>query len=59
MSGTPEIEPDFAVWYEELEHLASTHDESVADIDAWWESFDEGESVKEAFYTEYPEHGGK
>lgn len=56
MSGTPEQLPDFAVWYEELEELARTHGESVSDMDAWWESFDDGESVTESFYTEYPEH---
>ena len=47
---------NFETWYGHLQALAARHRESVADQSAWRESFDDGENLNEAFYSEYPEH---
>lgn len=46
----------FDDWYAKLRALAYAHGESVADVSAWRESYDDGETVEHAFYGEYPEH---
>lgn len=46
----------FDEWYAALHRLATRHGESVADVAAWRESYDDGENLNEAFYSEYPEH---
>ena len=43
-------------WYSALKSLANVHGESVADKDAWRESYDAGDSPEQAFFDEYPEH---
>lgn len=43
-------------WYGHLHDLAASHGESVADASAWRESYEAGENLNEAFYSEYPEH---
>jgi hypothetical protein len=47
---------DFDVYWEQLQKLARKHGEFVADVDAWKENFDAGQSAEQAFYEEYPEH---
>lgn len=46
----------FQTWYGHLQTLAARHGESVADQAAWRESYEEGDNLNEAFYSEYPEH---
>ena len=46
----------FEEWYQLLQSLADAHGENVADVDAWKESYDAGESPEAAFFNEYPEH---
>jgi hypothetical protein len=46
----------FQTWYDHLQQLAARHGESVADQAAWRESYEEGDNLNEAFYSEYPEH---
>jgi hypothetical protein len=42
-------------WYEQLKALASSVGVSVADKDAWRESFDDGSSPEDALFGEYPD----
>lgn len=46
----------FQTWYDHLQQLAARHGESVADQAAWRESYEDGDNLNEAFYSEYPEH---
>ena len=47
---------EFEEWYDILRDLAGGHGESVADRSAWREPYDQGQSVEDAFFDEYPEH---
>lgn len=47
---------DFESWYMRLVELAAKHSESVADVDAWREDYENGIDPEQAFYEEYPEH---
>ena len=47
---------DFDAYWAELQMLALKHGEFVADVEAWREPFDAGQSAEQAFYEEYPEH---
>lgn len=50
---------DFETWFDSLKALAKSHGEFVADRDAWEPCFEEGQSIEDAFYEEYPEHAPK
>jgi len=47
---------NFTEWYALLSDIASSHGESVSDVDAWREDYDIGLLPEESFYSEYPEH---